>query len=669
MKNFVRALRCSWPYRGRLLISFICALIAAALWGGTFATISPILNILNQKKNIQEWAATKIKSTDEHIKNLTSNRKNPSQEVDELNEKPSDPRRDQRLRDLTKQLAGIDGQLNSAEWQVFIYKHVQFNAERFLPTDPFQTLALVLVLIVAGVAVRGFFDFWQEALVGSVVNLTLFDLRNKLYRKVIHFDVNIFSEDGTHELMARFTNDMEMLGAGTKTLFGKVIAEPLKAIVCIGIACWFSWQLSLMFLVLVPVAGFILTKVGRTMKRATRRMLERMANLYKILQESFLGIRVVKAFTMEPYERRRFCNATKDYYQRAMWVVKLDAITSPIIELLGVAAITAALLAGAYLVVKGEEKIWGIRLTNEPLDFSALLTLYVLLGSIADPVRKLSSVYTRIQSGAAAADRVFTFMDREPKVRGNANCPRLQPHAEGIDFRDICFSYEPGRPILTDIHLDVRHGETIALVGRNGCGKSTLVGLLPRFFDPDHGSIIVDGHDIRNVNLRSLRQQIGIVTQETTLFDDTVYNNIAYGSRWRKLEDVESAARRAYAHDFIMKMSDGYQTRIGEAGGKLSGGQKQRLALARAIIRDPRILVLDEFTSQTDVESEILIHKALREFVRGRTTFVITHRLSTLEIADRIVMLEAGRIISVGTHDELLKSSAEYQRMRQRLSA
>jgi ABC-type multidrug transport system fused ATPase/permease subunit len=283
--------------------------------------------------------------------------------------------------------------------------------------------------------------------------------------------------------------------------------------------------------------------------------------------------------------------------------------------------------------------------------------------SVADPIRKLSSVYTKMQSGAAAADRDFSYKDRRPRVQNNSNAPRLPWHGSTIELKDVCFSYEPGRPILTNLHLKIRHGETIALVGKNGCGKTTLVGLIPRFFDPDHGSVLIDGYDIRNVNLRSLRQQIGFVTQDTTLFDDTIYNNIAYGNRKAKPEDVEKAAARAFAHDFIVKLSGGYETRIGEAGAKLSGGQRQRLALARAILRDPRILILDEFTSQSDVESEALIHRALRDFMRDRTSLVITHRLATLEIADRIVMVEGGRIAAVGTHTELLQASPAYQRL------
>src|SRR5207302_5842028 len=260
--------------------------------------------------------------------------------------------------------------------------------------------------------------------------------------------------------------DMEMLGAGIKTLFGKVVAEPLKALVCVVLACWVCWHLTLMFLVLVPIAVFILTRVGRLMKRATRRLLERMANLYKILQESFLGIRVVKGFTMEPYERRRFRTAAKDYCQRAVWVVNLEALASPIIEFLGVAAVGAAFLAGAYLVLDGKMHLFGMRMSDKQLDHEALLLLYGLLASIADPVRKLSSVYTRIQSGAAAADRIFAFIDRQPRVQSNSGNRRLERHHERIDFREVCFSYEAGTPILTNISLGVRFGETVALVGK-----------------------------------------------------------------------------------------------------------------------------------------------------------------------------------------------------------
>jgi ATP-binding cassette subfamily B protein/subfamily B ATP-binding cassette protein MsbA len=361
-----------------------------------------------------------------------------------------------------------------------------------------------------------------------------------------------------------------------------------------------------------------------------------------------------------------------------MQVVNLDALTGPIVELLGVAAVSIALMAGAYLVVQGETHLFGMRMTEYKMELPTLVQLYALLLAISDPVRKLSSVYTKIQSGAAAADRIFAAVDLRPKVRTNAAGPvlgpritansqgtPLPPHGESIEFRNVCFSYEPGRPALSGVDLTFRFGEAVALVGKNGCGKSTLVGMLPRFHDPDHGSVLIDGIDIRTARLRNLRRQVGLVTQDTVLFDDTVHNNIAYGKRRATAEEVEAAARKAFLHDFIEKLPQGYQTRLGEAGMRLSGGQRQRMALARAILRDPRILVLDEFTSQCDAESEALIHQTLREFMRGRTTFIVTHRLHTLEIADRIVVLDRGRVEAVGTHADLLATCSTYQRLHE----
>jgi ATP-binding cassette, subfamily B, bacterial MsbA len=665
MKNFLRAVRFAWNYRVRLFISVGCAVLAAIFWGLNFTAIYPVLKILGSERNIQQWVDGEIQRINKDIDDWRPIDKVLTDKQKQLESQPPSNERSHALRDNAGHLASIESKLGAAQHELWRYEVAKKYIDNWLPVDRFRTLALVIALVVIAVAIKGYFEFWQESLVGSVVNLALYDVRNRFFRNAIRLDVNNFSGEGTHELMARFTNDMELLGNGLKMLFGKVIAEPLRALACVVVACWISWQLTLMFLVAVPVALFILTKVGRTMKRATRRLLERMSSIYKILQESFTGIRLIKSFTREAFERHRFAVATRDYYRKAMWVVKLDAAAGPIIELIGVTTIAFALLAGAYLVLNKATHLFGIKMTDQPLEAESLLQLYCLLAAIADPVRKLSSVYTKIQSGAAASDRIFTFMDRQPRVRSNSEGPILPRHCRDIEFRDVCFSYDPGHSILTGVHLHIRHGETIAIVGKNGCGKSTLLGLLPRFFDPDHGSVFVDGIDIRGANLRSLRHQVGLMTQDTLLFDDTIHNNIAYGKRHAQREDVEAAARKAHAHEFITNLPAGYETRVGEAGAKLSGGQKQRLALARVVLRNPTILILDEFTSQTDAESEALIHGALREFREGRTIFVITHRLNTLEIADRIVVVDGGRIAAVGTHHELLKSCALYQRLHE----
>jgi ATP-binding cassette subfamily B protein/subfamily B ATP-binding cassette protein MsbA len=664
MKNFLRALRYALPYRKRLILSIVCAVFAAILWGLNFTAIYPVLKLLTTGQSLQVWIDSSIAHQQDEIEKLQKESDGHERSEDKIKKQEDSREKDKQLRDIASKLSKVQSRLETARrtlyWSLLLRKYITL-----LPDDCFLTLVYVICLVILGVALKGVFEFLQESLVGSVVNLSLFDLRNRFYRNVIHLDVDQFGDQGTAELMARFTNDMEILGMGKKTLFGKVVAEPLRALSCVVVACFISWQLTFMFLILVPIALFVLTKVGRLMKRATHRLLERMSSIYKILQESFKNIRVVKAFSMEPYERRRFCSATKDYYHRSMMVVNLNAIASPIVELLGVAAVAGALLAGAYLVLRHETHLGSLRMLAQPMEPESLLQLYVLLAAIADPVRKLSSVYTRLQSGWAAADRIFAVLDRHPRVHSNSEGPRLGRLRSGVVFRDVCFSYDPNRPTLTNINLEVKAGEIIALVGKNGCGKTTLLGLLPRFYDPDHGAVLVDGLDIRSVNLRSLRSQISMVTQDTILFDDTIYNNIAYGNRRAGREAVEEAAKQAFAHDFIIKLPKGYDTPMGEAGSKMSGGEKQRICLARAILRDPSLLILDEFTNQTDAESEVKIHKTLREFMHGRTTFIITHRLNTLEIADRIVVLDNGRIAAIGTHKELLANCDVYQRLQE----
>jgi subfamily B ATP-binding cassette protein MsbA len=533
-----------------------------------------------------------------------------------------------------------------------------------MPHGRFETFVWIVASLVIGMMIKGIFEYIQESNVGLVVQRTLFDFRNMFFRKAIHQDLRQLGEASTTELMSRVTNDVEQLGNGMKMLYGRAMLEPLKMLGCVGLACLISWQLTLLFSMVVMVTVVALNRISRSIKKAARRVLERMSTLYKVLRESFDGLKLVKGFAREAHERKRFRAVSYDYYKRTLKVIKIDAAVGPLLESLGVAAVSVSLLAGAYLVVEQKTHIFGVRMIDEPMGFEALITLYMSLATIADPVRKLSSVYTKLQSGMAASDRIFALYDRVPSIAANAEGPRIPPHSELIEFRNVCFSYFPGQSTLLDVNLEVRAGETIAIVGPNGCGKSTLLGLLPRFYDTDHGSILIDGVPIRSANLRSLRHQIGIVTQDTVLFDDTVFNNIAYGRPGATAEEVEAAAKQAHAHEFITAMGQGYQSPVGDMGAsKLSGGQKQRISLARAILRDPRILILDEFTSQIDGDSEAKIHEALKEFVVGRTTFLITHRLSTLELADRIVVMDAGRIVAIGSHAELIVSCLTYRRL------
>lgn len=539
--------------------------------------------------------------------------------------------------------------------------------DRWLPEDNFRTLTVLLALVMVGVAVKGVFMFGQEFLVANIMQLSIFDIRKRFFRRTLALDLASFNQQGSADLMARFTSDLDSVSQGLVVLLSKVVREPLRIIACLGGALWLNWRLTLLALVLVPVSAITTVKVGKLMKRAIRRSLESMSNIYKILQETFQGIKLVKAYTMERRERRRFYLESKALYKKRVRVATIEAMSDPVLELLALTTVSIALMSGAYLVLRESRfldlGLFRLQLASEPMTIEQLLTLYVMLAGVSDPLRKLSNVHSKIQRAAAASDRICALMDREPTVVERPGATRIRPHRLQIEFDDVHFSYDDRARVLRGLTLSVRHGETIALVGPNGCGKSTLMNLLPRFWDVESGAIRIDGHDLREVSLKSLRSQIGMVIQETILFEDSIAANIGYGSPFATREQIEAAARRAYAHQFISGMPGGYDTIIGERGAGLSGGQRQRIALARAMLRDPAILILDEATSAVDIQDEALIRRAIEEFSRGRTTFLITHNLGSLQFADRIVLMNEGRIESVGTEDELRRTSSLYRRL------
>jgi ATP-binding cassette, subfamily B, bacterial MsbA len=589
--------------------------------------------------------------------------------VDEMKRLSEDQRRRYDPGALAARLDTLDRERSKAVTWIGIYRWLQPRIERYLPHKGFQTLLLLLGLVMTGVAIKGVFLFLQEVFVADVMQLTLFDIRNLFFRRTMALDLSSFGDQGSAELIARFTNDMDSVAMGLNTLFSKVMREPLRVVSCLTIAMWLNWRLTCLALVLVPVSALTAKRAGQVMKRAVRRSLESMSNIYKILQETFQGIVVVKAFTTERRERRRFFLETKNLYKKSVRVAKIDALSDPVLEMLALSTVSIALLAGSYLVLNDniflDLGFMRLQLAARPMAIEDLLYLYAMLAGISDPVRKLANVHSRIQRAAAASDRICALMDRRPQVADKPGAVRLARHRAAIEFDEVGFSYNGRDPVLRGLSLTVRQGETIALVGPNGCGKSTLMSLLPRFWDVQTGSIRVDGHDLRDVRLRSLRGQIGMVLQDTILFEDTIANNIAYGHRHAGRDRVEAAARRAFAHQFITALPQGYDTVIGERGLGLSGGQRQRIALARAMLRDPAILILDEATSAVDIQDEALIRKAIEEFARNRTTFLITHSLGALQFADRIVLMNAGRIEAVGTDAELRRHSPLYRRLHE----
>jgi subfamily B ATP-binding cassette protein MsbA len=567
-----------------------------------------------------------------------------------------------RLREIQKETAEQQKSLDRC-------RMAQPYVSKYLPHESFKTLVLLLALVMLGVALKGLFMFFQEVLVADVMQLTLFDIRNLFFRRTINLDLASFSDQGSSELMARFTNDMDSFGQGLNTLMSKVIREPMRFATCLGGALWINWRLTCLTLVLVPISGATTYRVGKTMKRAVRRSLESMSTIYKILQESFQGIKIIKAFATERVERRRFFDETKNLYRKSVRVAMIDAMSDPVLEMLTLTTVAIALLAGSYLVLKQtiylNLGLFQLQLAAQEMSIQDLLTLYTMLAAASDPIRKLANVHNKIQRAAAAADRICGLMDRAPKVSENRRAAALPRHRHSIEFDQVTFGYSGRSPVVQGIDLRVRHGESIALVGPNGCGKTTLMNLLPRFWDVDAGAIRVDGRDVREVQLRSLRRQIGMVIQETILFQDTIANNIAYGYAHASRAAVVAAAERAFAHQFIVELPRGYDTVIGERGLGLSGGQRQRIALARAMLRDPGILILDEATSAVDIQDEVLIRKAIEEFAKGRTTFLISHNLASIQAVDRIVLLDGGRIVAVGTDSELKRTSALYRRLHE----
>jgi len=744
MKNFSRLVRHAWPYRVRFALSIVCAILVAVMWSANIGAVSPLLQILFQNRNCQDWIAERIDAGATEVESLRARlgeiafleadgrdpvrvQAHKAALASAWNEETERQRaiREDRAEKLRRDrgaggvapggslggpppsapaegeaeprpilvlkarsdefwaslvltgagdTAGLDVRRSRAErsladsaWWLDKYLRVRPWIDRYLPHNGFNTLLLLLALVMTGVALKGFFLFLQEVLVTDMTQLTLFDIRNLFYRRTLALDLAAFNEQGSADLLARFTNDMESLNQGLSTILGRVIREPLRIVGCLAGALWFNWRLTLLALVLVPVSVATTYRAGKIMKRAVRRSLESMSNIYKILQESISGIRVVKAFTMERYERRRFFLETKSLYKKSVKVAVIDALSDPVLEILALTTVSIALLSGSYLVLNHTTFLnlgfIKLQLASKPMGIADLLALYAMLAGVSDPIRKLANVHSKIQRAAAASDRICALMDRRPDVREKPDAVALPRHRLAIEFDGVTFGYSPSRPVVQGLSLKVRHGETIALVGPNGCGKSTLMNLLPRFWDIQDGAIRVDGQDVRDVRLRSLRSQIGMVLQETTLFNDTVANNIAYGNRHVPRGAIVEAAKRSYAHQFITGLPEGYDTMLGEHGVGLSGGQRQRIAIARAMLRDPAILILDEATSAVDIQDEALIRKAIEEFVRGRTTFLVTHSLGALQIADRVVLMNEGRIEAVGTEADLRRTSPLFRRL------
>jgi ATP-binding cassette subfamily B protein/subfamily B ATP-binding cassette protein MsbA len=655
--NFGRAVRMAIRYKCTFAASIVCALVVAVLWGGNIGTLYPIVEVAFQGKSPQQWIDTRIESSRQTIAKESA-------KLEQFRREASGSAAEEEA--LAGPIALAEGRLAAEETALKTYGALKPYVDDYLPSDPFRTVALVVVLLLVGTVVKDVFLIANNILVSRLAQLATFDLRKLFYRRTLRMDLATFSEDGTADLMSRFTNDMNQVASGLEALFGRLIREPMKMLACLIGAGFICWRLLLLSLVVAPLAAYLVRWLARSLKRANRRAMEEMAVIYTTLEETFRSIKIVKAFTNERQERKQFHDNSKSYYARSMRIAGYDSLTHPMTEVMGIVAISLALLAGVWLVLSRQTHLLGIRMSARPLDWGSLLLFYGLLAGVADPLRKLSDIFSRLQAASAAADRIFSRLDRDPGVRNPKNPVAIGRHHRDLVFENVSFAYQPSKTVLEEVNLRIGYGETVAIVGPNGCGKSTLANLIPRFADPTVGVVKLDGVPLCDLRLRELRGQIGLVTQETMLFDDTIFDNIRYGLPNATREQVIAAAKQAHAHRFIeTELPNGYETMAGALGNRLSGGQRQRIALARAILRDPAILILDEATSQVDLESEQAIQQVLEKFTRDRTTVIISHRLAVLSLADRIVVMQGGRILDIGTHDDLLTRCGLYRRLYQ----
>ncbi len=506
--------------------------------------------------------------------------------------------------------------------------------------DLLNQLALGLFVVFVLQAAASFVNRLSLAFVGEKV---VANIRVEVYSHLQRLSLRYFTDHRTGEIVSRITNDVSQLQTAVTDNLIALLRQLLTLIGAAVLLFILDWQLTLIILLGIPIVSLTMVWLGRKIRREAKAVQDALAQAANVVEETVSGVRIVQSFAREPYEIGRFSEKVDEVYQAAMRRAKIGAVLGPLIGFMAFASITITLWFGGYQVIQG-------RLTAG--DLVAYL-VYTML--VATPVATLAGLYSQFQSAIGATERLFELLDREPDIVSPPGAPPLPAVTGEVRFAAVNFAYTTAVSLLRDVTFTARPGQVIALVGPSGAGKSTLVSLIPRFWEVDSGQISIDGHDIRAVELRSLREQIGIVPQETTLFSDTVYNNIRYGKLDASRAEVEAAALAANAHDFIRHdLPDGYETLVGERGVKLSGGQRQRVAIARALLKDPRILILDEATSSLDSESESLVQEALERLMTGRTSFVIAHRLSTVVNADWVLVLNEGQLVEQGTHAELL---------------
>ncbi len=523
----------------------------------------------------------------------------------------------------------------------------------FMPSRIHNEWTVVAIAIIAVTFAKGLSEFFATYSINFIGHSVVRDLRNLLYARLVEQSIAFFTKNPTGRLMSAVTNDIDRIQNAVSQVSADFLKQVFTLAALLAVVFYVDWKLALASLILVPFVVLPSVNIGNYIRVSSRSSQDKMAELNNVLQETFSGIRIVKAFVMEMFEVSKFKAATRRLLKTNLRWVRAQAATSPLMEVLGAVTIAGLLLYERNEILHRAQTTGGF-----------VAFLYALI-KMYEPIKRLTGVNNAYQQAAGACEQVFQYLDVRSEVAEKPSAIPLPPFEDYIVFDHVDFDYDDGVPLLRDVNLRIKRGEVAAIVGPSGAGKTTLASLIPRFFDVTRGRISIDSHDIRDVTVSSLRAQVGLVTQETILFNDTVFNNICYGSQPRNRSAVLEAARAALASDFIQEMPQGFETQIGERGQRLSGGQRQRIAIARALLKDPPLLILDEATSELDTESELLVQKALTNLMAGRTVLVIAHRLSTVRRADRIVVLDRGTISEIGTHEDLVNRGGIYQRLHE----
>ena len=524
----------------------------------------------------------------------------------------------------------------------------------FVNDDPVKAKTMLVSLCIAMpliYIVKGFADYGKTYFLNYVAQNAIKDLRQELYTKLISLSHNFYVTHTSSKVMSRVTNDIGALQSALLKVPPTVIRDGLIIIGMIGGLFYLHWKYAFFIVVVLPILGIPLAQFARKLRKASKESMVQISEIYTSLQEMLSGFSVIKSFCREKHEEKRFAVNNKDYYNVQQRIVRVDARTTPVMEVLSMTGVAVVLWFGGKDVING---VWTLG------DFTAFI---LAVQQMYQPIKNFAQLNSTIQQSVSASERVFEILDEKIDILNAPDAKNIDTFSNSIIYKNVSFEYEQDKPILKDINIDIGKGQTVAFVGSSGSGKSTIANLLLRFYDVKSGAILVDGTDIKNITLESLRDKIGVVSQDVFLFNDTVRYNIAYGKLDATDEEIEMAAKAANAHKFISKMPEGYNTLIGERGMKLSGGEKQRIAIARAMLKNPPILILDEATSALDSESEKLVQEAIETLMKNRTVVLIAHRLSTVKNADKIVVIDKGTIAEVGKHQELLDKNGMYAKL------